>query len=212
VVVERFAPGHPDAATAARLAALAAAAGPHLQRVLSWDRAARVVVYEAGVGAPLAVLAPPLGPPLAPRALVRLIAELAAALAPLHAAGKAHGAVDRDRVLIDDHGGATLVCAGLGPMVLEATPADDVAACLALAEAAAGAPLAAALLPELRAEPSLSRFADAAALAAFADELRREMAVARGLRQVLSTFGEAWPEAVRARAAAWGLSDSGPGG
>jgi len=115
-------------------------------------------------------------------------------------------------VLIDDHGGATLVCAGLGPMVREATPADDVAACLQLAEAAAGGPLATALLPELRAEPALPALASAAALAALAEDLRREMAVARALRQVLSRFGEPLPEAVQARAAAWGLSGSGPGG
>src|SRR5215470_12107573 len=202
VVIERFAEGQPDAAAAARLHALAAAAGPHLQRVLAWDRAERTVVYEAGVGAPLAVLVPPLGPPLAPRAVVRLLAELGAALAPLHARGQAHGAVGRDRVLIDDDGATTLLCAGLGP-VAPASPADDVAACLMLAAAAAGGALGAALRPALRRPVVVPEMADGTALVAFAAELGKEMAVTEALREELERVE--MTENVRAAAREWGL-------
>jgi serine/threonine-protein kinase len=165
VVLERFAPEQPDAATGERLLALAGAAGPHLQRVLAWDRGTRTVVYEAGVGAPLGLVVPPLGPPLGPAARARLLAELADALAPLHARGRAHGAVGPDRVLVDDDGAVTLLAAGLGPAPVGA-PADDVAACLALAEAAGG--------PHIDPAP----FTNADALAALAERLRGELASA----------------------------------
>ena len=193
MVLERFAEGQPDPETAARLLALAGAAGPHLQRVLAWDRAARLVVYEAGAGAPIAVVAPPLGPPLAPRALVRLLGDLGAALAPLHARGRAHGAVGRDRVVLDDDGAATLLVAGLGAAG-PWTPAEDVAACLALADAAAGRPLAEALRLSLRGGLVVPALPDGAAVAAWAETLATELAI-------VAVLG------VEVKAASWGISE-----
>ncbi|HKA91621.1 MAG TPA: protein kinase [Haliangiales bacterium] len=123
VVVERF--RELDEATERRLLGLAAGTSPFLQRVLSFDRAERVAIYEAPVGRPLTGRAHPV-----PR---RLASELLRALLPVHAAEAAHGAIAPERILLDDETGAvTLLAAGLGPAP-EASPADDVRAAAALA-------------------------------------------------------------------------------
>ncbi len=123
VVVERF--RELDEATERRLLGLAAGTSPFLQRVLAFDRAERVAIYEAPVGRPLAGRAHP-----GPR---RLASELLRAVLSVHAAGAAHGAIVPERILLDDETGAvTLLAAGLGPAPADATPADDVRAAAAL--------------------------------------------------------------------------------
>jgi hypothetical protein len=114
VVLERFVGGAPDEPTERRLLGLAAAGTPHVQRVLSYDRAARVAIYEAPVGAP---------PPA--HAAARLAEELGRALAALAEAGCVHGAIAPERVLFDEEAGTTLLAAGLPPADPAATPEDD---------------------------------------------------------------------------------------
>jgi tetratricopeptide (TPR) repeat protein len=137
VVIERYAESAPDPASLRRLRILGAAHGPHLQRLLSFDPAARAAVYEAPVGETLAARLA--HGPLAARAAARLMTELARAIAPIAAAGAAHGAIGAERILLDDEGATTLVVAGLGPLPdPPPAPEGDVRAVLALTFAALG--------------------------------------------------------------------------
>jgi eukaryotic-like serine/threonine-protein kinase len=180
VVLERFAEAEPDERSRARLERFAAATTPFLQRVLAWDRAERLLVLEAPAGDTLAVKLH--AGPLPPRAAARLLLDLARALAPIHEAGGAHGAVDADRVVIDEAGAATLMCAGLGRAPTELAPAQDVAACLELAARALHAtsallPALAARLPERAASGLAAQpLAHAGDLLAFAHALDRALA------------------------------------
>jgi serine/threonine-protein kinase len=128
VIVERR--SQPLAPDLLRLRALARAGGPGLQRLLRIDEAARLLVYEEPIGDALAP-----GELDRPSAL-RFAAELAAALAPLHAEGRAHGAIDP--LHVRRHAGAPFV-------LIAGLPAGD-AGSLAEDERAIGA-LVAYLLP-----------------------------------------------------------------
>ena len=114
VVIERFVDGAPDAASERRLFGLAAAGTPFVQRVLSYDRTARVAVYEA-----------PVGDPATAAAIPRLAAELTRALTALAEVGCVHGAVAAARVLYDEQAGTTLLAAGLPAADPAATTDDD---------------------------------------------------------------------------------------
>ena len=207
VVIERFAEPAPDAGTLRRLRALGAAQGPHLQRLLSYDREARAAVYEAPVGETLAARLS--RGPLPARAVARLVTELARALGPLAASGDAHGAIGAERVLLDDEGATTLVVAGLGALPDPApTPADDARAALALALAALGVATladAAGLLEGAGVRLAALAVHDVASLAAlartFTDEATRAERVAAHV-QSLARAAEASTqvEAARARA------------
>ncbi len=133
VIIERFGPE--DEATPAldRARTLARAGSPFVQRALSYDRAARSIIFEAPSGASLAD-----APPVLPAAeIVRILKRLARATAAIHEVGGAHGAIGPRTVVIDDSGVPTIMAAGLG-VVTDATPADDVKAIVALLSSIAG--------------------------------------------------------------------------
>jgi eukaryotic-like serine/threonine-protein kinase len=192
VVIERFVEGQPDAPMEARLHRLAAASGPHLQRVLSYDRASRSVVFEAPVGEALSARLA--AAPLEAREIAAMLACVARTLEPLHGRGGVHGAIDASRVVIDDAGLPTLVVAGMGPRPPDASAERDIADCMALAARArhvepgsdATAALVAALADDLLADAALAPPPrDSATLLAFAECLARELArAARTARHV----------------------------
>jgi serine/threonine-protein kinase len=169
VVIERFA-DELDPASERRLLALARAVSPFFQRVLSFDRAGRLAVFEAPAGSPLD--APEVRAP-APRALIRLLKRLGRALAVLHDGGAAHGALGAGTILIDDLGNPSILAAGLGAVAPDASPALDcraaIAAVVALAsgDAAGGVAGRAASIEALieALAPGLSPSARAAILA-----------------------------------------------
>jgi eukaryotic-like serine/threonine-protein kinase len=210
VVIERFVEGAPDAATFRRLRALGAAQGPHLQRLLSYDREARAAVYEAPVGETLAARLS--HGPLPLRAACRLLTELTRALGPLAATGDAHGAISAERVLLDDEGATTLVVAGLGPAPDPApTPSDDARAALALTFAALGvdsfldAPGLLAGAGERLAGLPVTSVPELATLAfAFTEEAARAERVAAHAR-ALAEAAAAAPDVELARARAFRL-------
>jgi serine/threonine-protein kinase len=206
VVIERFAAGGPDPAATRRLVAAARSASPQLMRVLAFDRAAGVVVYEAPVGETLEARL--LRGPLDAAAVARLVTDLGAALSPLHEAGVAHGAVSAARILVDDAGAVTLTLAGLPPPDPEIDAQTDVRAALDLATAAAGGiPLAALgeLLPSDADQVALlcgalARGADLAALGkTFAHALARRARLHAHARALAGIVALTEP---RARAAA----------
>ncbi len=121
LVLERFVWQAPlEAAALGALRAFAAADHPHLQAVLDLDAEAGLAVLEAPAGAVL--------PPGAHLEAAHA-AQLGAALASLHAAGLAHGCVDRAHALVD-----VARCVLLLPAVPDpaARAEDDVAALRAL--------------------------------------------------------------------------------
>ena len=134
VVIERF-----DASDEARRAlerarVLGRVQSPFVQRSLALDRLARVAVFEAPSGASFAD-----APPHLPAAeTVRLIKRLARAAAAIHEVGGTHGLILPRTVVLDDGAVPNVLAAGLGPVV-DATPADDVAAIVALVAETVGA-------------------------------------------------------------------------
>jgi serine/threonine-protein kinase len=143
VIIERF--DSSDEATAAleRARLLGRAQSPFVQRALSLDRATRTAIFEAPAGAALAEARPSLPPAEA----VRLLKRLARAAAAIHELGGSHGAIGPRAVVLDDTV-PTLLAAGLGA-VAPATPAEDVAAIIAVIASIVGC------------QPSLATFAQA---------------------------------------------------
>jgi serine/threonine-protein kinase len=138
IVLERFEPGAEADAALARALRLARAGSPFVQRVLGHQRATRTVVFEAPAGGRWAEPGRP--PPERAEAL-RLLKRLARALAAIHDTGGAHGAIGPTTVVVDEGAVPTLIAAGLPPPS-PASPADDVAAVIALCAAACGLPAA----------------------------------------------------------------------
>ena len=133
VVIERF-DSSDDATRAldhARL--LGRAQSPFVQRALGLDRVTRTAVFEAPSGASLADAQPQLPPAEA----VRLLKRLARAAAAIHELGGSHGLIGPRTVVLDDGLVPTLLAAGLGS-VADATPADDVAAVIAIVASIVG--------------------------------------------------------------------------
>ena len=134
VIIERF--ESTDDATRAldRARSLGRAQSPFVQRALSYDRSAQMIIFEAPSGASLADALPVL--PAAE--VVRILKRLARAAVAVHEVGGTHGAIGPRTVVIDDSGVPTIMAAGLG-IVADATPADDVTAIVALLSSIAGA-------------------------------------------------------------------------
>jgi serine/threonine-protein kinase len=183
VVIERF-EATDDAARAldhARL--LGRAQSPFVQRALGLDRATRTAVFESPAGTPVDenTVAPP------PAETVRLLKRLARAAAAIHEVGASHGAIAPRTVVLDDGTLPTLLVAGIGA-VAESTPADDVAAILALVAGLAGcepsfAGLAASLCGQLGAiAPRVEPPRDGESLYAAADALDIAVLAALGSR------------------------------
>ncbi|HKE17359.1 MAG TPA: protein kinase [Kofleriaceae bacterium] len=154
VIVERYEEGALDETTERRLLALAKSGGSFLQRVLSFDRQAAVVVYEAPAGMPIGER-PPGEPPLDPLRAARVLRRLARALAPLHESQSVHGALGPTTVVMDELDHPTVLASGLGPATAGSAPPDDVAALVDLVAGLAGAEsrtvdgLIAAMTPDL---------------------------------------------------------------
>jgi serine/threonine-protein kinase len=183
VVIEGFDPGDDAARALDRARLLGRAQSPFVQRALSLDRTARVAVFEAPAGASLAD-APP---QLPPAELVRMLKRLALAAAAIHEVGGSHGAISPRTIVLDDGAVPTVLIAGLGP-VGDASPADDVAAIVAVvAEIVGCAPafeaLARALADEVGAAlPVLTRPVDGESLYAAADAIDIAVLAALGSR------------------------------
>ncbi|HLU66356.1 MAG TPA: protein kinase [Kofleriaceae bacterium] len=137
VIIERYDEGALDPATERRLYALAKSGGSFLQRILAFDRAAAVAVYEAPAGMPLGEMSG--DPALEPLRAARLLKRLARAVAPLHDLGAAHGALAGGTIVVDELDYPTVLASGLGPAPEGATPQADVAALVALIGRLAGA-------------------------------------------------------------------------
>jgi len=134
VIIERFEATDEALLAFDRARMLGRAQSPFVQRALSLDRLARSIIFEAPAGASLAE-----APPVLPAAeMVRVLKRLARGTAAIHEIGGAHGAISTRTVVMDDGGVPTIMAAGLGSPV-EATPADDVAAVIALIAGLAGA-------------------------------------------------------------------------
>ncbi|MGN6109292.1 MAG: protein kinase domain-containing protein, partial [Kofleriaceae bacterium] len=183
VVIERF--DASDEATRAleRARMLGRAQSPFVQRALGLDRAARSVVFEAPSGASFAD-----APPELPAAeTVRLLKRLARAAAAIHEVGGSHGAIGPRTIVLDEGAVPTVLAAGLGP-VAESSPADDVAAILAVVAQVAGAPpeleaLARELAEQVGARvPALGTPVDGESLYAAADALDIAVLAALGSR------------------------------
>ncbi|HUJ62646.1 MAG TPA: hypothetical protein VLX92_29290, partial [Kofleriaceae bacterium] len=144
VVIERFDASEQALRALERARTLGRAQSPFVQRALGLDRGARTAVFEAPSGASLADATPQLPPAEA----VRLLKRLARAAAAIHEVSASHGAIAPNTVAIDDGAVPTVLAAGLGPVV-EAAPADDVAAIVALVASIVGC------------EPTLAAFAAA---------------------------------------------------
>jgi serine/threonine-protein kinase len=127
VVIERF--DASDAATIAleRARLLGRAQSPFVQRALGLDRVSRTAVFEAPAGASFADAQPA----LPATEIVRLLKRLARAAAAIHELGGSHGLIAPRTIVLDDSAVPTVMAAGLGPVV-EASPADDVTAIVAL--------------------------------------------------------------------------------
>jgi eukaryotic-like serine/threonine-protein kinase len=133
VVIETF--DASDQATRAldRARLLGRAQSPFVQRALALDRGSRTAVFEAPSGASFAD-----APPELPAAeTVRLLKRLARAAAAIHEVGGSHGAIAPRTIVLDDGAVPTVMAAGLGA-VGDATPADDVAAIIAVVAQIAG--------------------------------------------------------------------------
>ncbi|HEX7843891.1 MAG TPA: protein kinase, partial [Kofleriaceae bacterium] len=203
VVIERFDASDEALRALDRARLLGRAQSPFVQRVLSQDRATRTCVFEAPAGASLAD-APP---QLPPAETVRMLKRLARAAAAIHELGGSHGAISPRTIVVDDGAVPTVMAAGLGPVDPtgeaprpagiavgvptprdRASPADDVAAIIAVVAGLAGAEptfdaLARMLADEVGA--TLPRFAppvDGESLYAAADALDIAVLAALGSR------------------------------
>ena len=127
VVIERFDASDEASRAIERARMLGRAQSPFVQRALGLDRVARIAVFEAPAGASFAD-APP---ELPPAETVRLLKRLARAAAAIHEVGGSHGLIAPRTIVMDDAAVPTLMAAGLGPVV-DSTPADDVAAIIAV--------------------------------------------------------------------------------
>lgn len=133
VIIERFEATDDAAKALERARTLGRAQSPFVQRALSYDRAAQMIIFEAPSGASLAD-----APPVLPAAeVVRILKRLARAAVAVHEVGGTHGAIGPRTVVIDDGGVPTIMAAGLG-VLADATPADDVHAIVALLSGIAG--------------------------------------------------------------------------
>ncbi|HEX4423364.1 MAG TPA: protein kinase [Kofleriaceae bacterium] len=183
VVIERF--DTSDEATRAldRARVLGRAQSPFVQRALSLDRATRIAVFEAPAGASLAD-APP---QLPPAETVRILKRLARAAAAIHVVGGSHGAISPRTIVLDDGAVPTMMAAGLGP-VTESSPADDVAAIIAVVAGIAGSEpsfdaLARALTEQVGAAlPAIVPPSDGESLYAAADAIDIAVLAALGSR------------------------------
>jgi tRNA A-37 threonylcarbamoyl transferase component Bud32/tetratricopeptide (TPR) repeat protein len=137
VIVERYDEGALDEVTERRLYALAKSGGSFLQRVLSYDRHAAVVVYEAPAGMPIGER--PAAERLEPLRAVRVMRRLARAIAPLHETGVAHGAIGPTTVVLDELDHPTVLVSGLGAAAAERSFGHDVAALVELIAGLIGA-------------------------------------------------------------------------
>ena len=137
VIVERYDEGALDEITERRLYALAKSGGSFLQRVLSYDRHAATVVYEAPAGMPIGER--PAADRLEPLRAVRVMRRLARAIAPLHETGVAHGALGPTTVVLDELDHPTVLVSGLGAAAAERTFGQDVAALVELTAGLVGA-------------------------------------------------------------------------
>jgi serine/threonine-protein kinase len=183
VVIERFDASDEALRALDRARLLGRAQSPFVQRALSLDRAARVAVFEAPAGAPVAD-APP---NLPPAETVRMLKRLARAAAAIHELGGSHGAISTRTIVLDDGAVPTVMAAGLGP-VAESQPLDDVAAIIAVVAEIAGAEpafdaLARALTDEVGAElPRCVAPVDGESLYAAADAIDIAVLAALGSR------------------------------
>lgn len=183
VVIERF--DASEAATVAleRARLLGRAQSPFVQRALGLDRATRIAVFEAPAGASFAD-----APPALPATeIVRLLKRLARAAAAIHELGGSHGLIAPRTIVLDDGAVPTVMAAGLGPVV-DSTPADDVAAIIALVASIADceptfAALARDLATEVGAEvPAFIEPTDGESLYAAADAVDIAVLAALGSR------------------------------
>jgi len=133
VVIERFLDGDDAMRALDHVRELGRAQSPFVQRALSFDRATRTIIFEAPSGATLGEA--PLQLPAADA--VRLLKRLARGVASLHRVPVCHGAIGARTVVFDEGAVPTMLCAGLGA-VGEPTPADDVAAIIAIVASIAG--------------------------------------------------------------------------
>jgi eukaryotic-like serine/threonine-protein kinase len=184
VVIERFDASDDATAAVERARTLGRAQSPFVQRALGLDRVARVAVFEAPSGATFADAPPQL--PVAET--VRLLKRLARAAAAIHEVGGIHGVILPRTVVLDDGCVPTVLVAGLGPVV-PATPADDVAAIIALVADIVGAQanflaVARALAEQVDAKlpPDLPTAIDGESLYAAADVLDTAILAALGSR------------------------------
>ena len=133
VVIERFDSSAEATRALDRARLLGRAQSPFVQRALGLDRLTRTVIYEAPAGATFAD-----APPTLPAAeTVRLLKRLARGAAAIHELGGSHGALSARTIVLDDAAVPTILAAGLPP-VTDSTPADDVAAIVALVAQVAG--------------------------------------------------------------------------
>jgi eukaryotic-like serine/threonine-protein kinase len=134
VIIERFDDTDDAVRALERARTLGRAQSPFVQRALSLDRTTRTAVFEAPAGATFKD-----APPELPAAeTVRLLKRLARAAAAIHEVGGTHGAVAAHTVVLDEGAVPTLMASGLGAAAA-ATPADDVAAIIALVAGIIGA-------------------------------------------------------------------------
>jgi hypothetical protein len=140
-------------------------------------------VFEAPSGASLAD-----APPHLPATeMVRMIKRLARAAAAIHEVGGSHGAISHRTVVLDDSAVPTVMAAGLGAVV-EATPADDASAIIALIASLIGAQptfeaVARMLATEVGAEvPAIAKPVDGESLYTAVDALDIAILAALGSR------------------------------
>jgi serine/threonine-protein kinase len=132
VIIERFDDTDDAARSLERARLLGKVQSPFVQRALSLDRATRTAIFEAPAGASVAETLPQ----LPPAEVLRLLKRLARGIAAIHELGGTHGAIAVRAVVLDESS-PTLLAAGLGA-VAPATPADDVAAVIAVLAAMVG--------------------------------------------------------------------------
>ncbi len=127
VVIERFLTSDEATRALEHARTLGRAQSPFVQRALGLDRATRTAIYEASTGAAVAEATPK----LPPAEVVRLLKRLARAAEAIHEVGGSHGAITPATVVLDETAVPTMLIAGIGAAA-DSTPADDVAAIIAL--------------------------------------------------------------------------------
>jgi serine/threonine protein kinase len=184
VVIERFHDSDDANRALDRARVLGRAQSPFVQRALSFDRPTRTIVFEAPSGASLADTVPQVSPPEA----MRLLKRLARAAAAIHELGGSHGAITTRTIVLDDGVVPTVMAAGLGPVLGDVKPIDDVAAIISLVAALIGAdPSMAGLAAKTTAEvgaltPSFQTPHDGESLYAAADAVDIAVLAALGSR------------------------------